>query len=266
MKGADRAVCKGELDAYGILLPARHHILIAFYDRASGQKPEQVDKVACFTYDPAAARFRIPRCLEASFRSPGRSERARSRPTGSVSRAGARRSPTAAREPDVPWERRLDARLMLAVGSIQAVKGVEIGPAFENATRLGTEVHDEIVLEDGQLTRWTNRAGGFEGGITTGEPVVVRAAMKPISTTLMPLRSVDLATGQEAPTRYERSDICAVPRASVVGEAMVAIALSGALLEKLGGDSIEEMRPRFAELRRGALDGLEMDKEPWRFR
>jgi chorismate synthase len=166
----------------------------------------------------------------------------------------------------VHWERRLDARLMLAVGSIQAVKGVEIGPAFENATRLGTEVHDEIVLEDGQLSRWTNHAGGFEGGITTGEPIVVRAAMKPISTTLMPLRSVDLATGQEAPTQYERSDICAVPRASVVGEAMVAFALSDALLEKLGGDSIEEMRPRFAELRRGALDDLEMDDEPWRFR
>lgn len=166
----------------------------------------------------------------------------------------------------VHWERRLDARLMLAVGSIQAVKGVEIGPAFENATLLGTEVHDEIVSEDGQLSRWTNRAGGFEGGITTGEPVVVRAAMKPISTTLMPLRSVDLATGQEAPTQYERSDICAVPRASIVGEAMVAIALSDALMEKLGGDSIEEMRPRFAELRRGALDDLEMDNEPWRFR
>jgi chorismate synthase len=166
----------------------------------------------------------------------------------------------------VHWERRLDARLMFAVGSIQAVKGVEIGPAFENASRLGTEVHDEIVLEDGHLSRWTNRAGGFEGGITTGEPVVVRAAMKPISTTLMPLRSVDLATGQEAPTRYERSDTCAVPRASVVGEAMVAIALSDALLEKLGGDSLEEMRPRFAELRRGALDDLEMDNEPWRFR
>jgi chorismate synthase len=165
----------------------------------------------------------------------------------------------------VHWERRLDARLMLALGSIQAVKGVEIGPAFENATRLGTEVHDEIVVEDGKLSRWTNRAGGFEGGITTGEPVVVRAAMKPISTTLMPLRSVDLATGQEAPTRYERSDICAVPRASIVGEAMVAITLGDALLEKLGGDSIEEMRPRFAELRRGALDELEMDNEPWRF-
>ena len=165
----------------------------------------------------------------------------------------------------VHWDRRLDARLMLAVGSIQAVKGVEIGPAFENATRRGTEVHDEIFLEDGLLVRHTNRAGGFEGGITTGQPVVVRAAMKPISTTLTPLRSVDLATGEPAATRYERSDVCAVPRAAVVGEAMVAFVLADALVEKLGGDSLAEMQPRFIALRRGALDELEMDNVPWRF-
>jgi chorismate synthase len=165
----------------------------------------------------------------------------------------------------VHWDRRLDARLMGAVGSIQAVKGVEIGPAFENAARRGTQVHDEIFVEEGQLTRRTNRAGGFEGGITTGQPVVVRAAMKPISTTLTPLRSVDLATGEPAATRYERSDTCAVPRAAVVGEAMVAFVLADALLEKLGGDSLAEMQPRFAALRRGALDELEMDNAPWRF-
>jgi chorismate synthase len=165
----------------------------------------------------------------------------------------------------VHWDRRLDARLMGAVGSIQAVKGVEIGPAFENAARRGTQVHDEIFVEEGQLTRRTNRAGGFEGGITTGQPVVVRAAMKPISTTLTPLRSVDLATGEPAATRYERSDTCAVPRAAVVGEAMVAFVLADALLEKLGGDSLAEMQPRFASLRRGALDELEMDNAPWRF-
>ena len=164
----------------------------------------------------------------------------------------------------VHWDRRLDARLMGAVGSIQAVKGVEIGPAFENAARRGTEVHDEI-LAGGLLIRPTNRAGGFEGGITTGQPVVVRAAMKPISTTLTPLRSVDLATGQPAATRYERSDICAVPRAAVVGEAMVAFVLADALLEKLGGDSLAEMRPRFAALRRGSLEELEMDNAAWRF-
>ena len=165
----------------------------------------------------------------------------------------------------VHWDRRLDARLMAAVGSIQAVKGVEIGPAFENATRHGTEVHDEIFIEDGRLIRRTNRAGGFEGGITTGQPIVVRGAMKPISTTLTPLRSVDLVTGESTVTRYERSDICAVPRAAVVGEAMVAFVLADALLEKLGGDSLSELRPRFSALRRGTLEELEMDNVPWRF-
>ena len=165
----------------------------------------------------------------------------------------------------VHWDRRLDARLMAAVGSIPAVKGVEIGPAFENATRQGTEVHDEIYEQDGALVRRTNRAGGFEGGISTGEPVIVRAAMKPISTTLTPLHSVDLASGDPASTRYERSDTCAVPRAAVVGEAMVAYVLADALLDKLGGDSLDEMRPRFANLRRGMLKDLEMDNEPWRF-
>jgi chorismate synthase len=165
----------------------------------------------------------------------------------------------------VHWDRRLDARLMAAVGSIPAVKGVEIGPAFENVARRGTEVHDEIYEEDGALVRRTNRAGGFEGGITTGQPVIVRSAMKPISTTLTPLRSVDLASGEPALTRYERSDICAVPRAVVIGEAMVAFVVADALLEKLGGDSLGEMRPRFATLRRGMLNDLEMDNEPWRF-
>jgi chorismate synthase len=165
----------------------------------------------------------------------------------------------------VQWDRRLDARLMMAVGSIQAIKGVEIGPAFANAGRPGTQVHDEIWLEDGRLIRRTNRAGGFEGGITTGQPVVVRAAMKPISTTLTPLRSVDLAAGEPAETRYERSDICAVPRAAVVGEAMVAFVLAGALSGKLGGDSLAEMRSRFEALRTSTLDDLEMDNEPWRF-
>jgi chorismate synthase len=165
----------------------------------------------------------------------------------------------------VHWDRRLDARLMGAVGSIQAVKGMEIGPAFANAARPGTQVHDEIVIRDGRLARASNRAGGLEGGITTGEPVVVRAAMKPISTTLTPLPSVDLATGEPALTRYERSDVCAVPRAAVVGEAMVAFLLADALLDKLGGDSLGEMRPRFDALRRGTLDEMEMDNAAWRF-
>jgi chorismate synthase len=165
----------------------------------------------------------------------------------------------------VHWDRKLDARLLAALGSIPAVKGAEVGPAFENAGRRGTEVHDEILVEDGRLLRATNRAGGLEGGVTTGQPLVLRAAMKPISTTLTPLRSVDLAGGQPAGTRYERSDICAVPRAVVVGEAMVAFVLAGALLEKLGGDSLDEMRPRLAGLRQARLEDLEMDNVPWRF-
>jgi chorismate synthase len=141
------------------------------------------------------------------------------------------------------WERRLDARLAWAVMSIPAIKGVEIGPAFESARQPGTQVHDEIIPDgEGGVTRHTNRAGGFEGGMTNGMPVVVRAAMKPIPTTVTPLRSVDLATGEPAETAYQRSDICAVPAASIVGEAMVAWVLADALLEKLGGDSLEEMK------------------------
>ncbi len=165
----------------------------------------------------------------------------------------------------VHWDRRLDAQLMASVGSIHAIKGVEIGTAFANAQRPGSQVHDEIFLaEDGQsLVRRTNRSGGFEGGITTGEPIIVRAAMKPISTVLNPRQSVDLATGQPAETVYERSDFCAVPRAAVVGEAMVAFTLADALLEKLGGDSLAEMQPRFAALRRARLEDLPMDDVAW---
>ncbi len=164
------------------------------------------------------------------------------------------------------WDRRLEARLSMAMTSIQAVKGVEIGPAFENATRKGTEVHDEIYLEgeDG-LARKTNRSGGIEGGITTGAPIVVRAAMKPISTTLTPLRSVNLATFEPGETTYERSDVCAVPRAVPVGEAMAALVLADALFEKLGGDSLEEMRPRFENLCRGNRGDFALDNTPWRF-
>jgi chorismate synthase len=166
----------------------------------------------------------------------------------------------------VHWDRRLDARLMGSVGSVQAVKGVEVGPAFDNAARFGSEAHDEIFLEDdGRLARHTNRAGGFEGGISNGEPIVVRAAMKPISTVLNPRRTVDLATAAETNTVYERSDFCSVPRAAVVGEAMVAFTLADALVEKIGGDSLEELRPRFAALRQARLQDLLVDDRPWRF-
>jgi chorismate synthase len=154
----------------------------------------------------------------------------------------------------VHWDRRLDSRLAAAVMSIQAIKGVEIGPAFENARRRGTQVHDEFerigesaswrVGESANqlVARGSNRAGGIEGGMSNGQPIEVRAAMKPIPTTIKPLRSVDLATGEPAETQYQRSDVCAVPAASIVGEAMVAWVLADGLIEKLGGDNMQEMR------------------------
>jgi len=165
----------------------------------------------------------------------------------------------------VHYDRRLTGRLLGAMGSIQSIKGAEIGPAFANTTRPGTQVHDAIELQDGILRRRTNRAGGLEGGVTTGEPLIVRAAMKPISTTLTPLDTVDLATGDASPTVYERSDFCAVPRAVVVGEAMVAFVLADALLEKLGGDHMGELHERFQQLRQGRLDEFNMHNTPWRF-
>jgi len=143
----------------------------------------------------------------------------------------------------VQWDRRLDARLAAALVSIPAIKGIEIGSAFENTRRRGTQVHDPFVMdESGGVDRVTNRAGGIEGGMTNGKPVVVRAAMKPIPTTVTPQQSVDLATGQPATTQYQRSDVCAVPAAAVVGEAMVAWVLAQACLEKYGGDSMQELQ------------------------
>lgn len=159
------------------------------------------------------------------------------------------------------WDRRLEARLGAAVLSIQAIKGVEIGTAFTNARLPGTQAQDPIVLEGENLVRPTNRAGGLEGGITNGQPLHIRAAMKPIATTLTPQRTVDLATGQEVPTQYERSDFCPVPRAVIIVEAMVAFVLAEALIEKLGGDSLDEMRPRFQALRQPRLSDLRMDGE-----
>ncbi len=166
----------------------------------------------------------------------------------------------------VHFDRKLDGRLMGALGGVPSVKGVELGAAFDQAGMSGTQVHDGIIRdESGNLRRSSNRAGGLEGGITTGEPLIARMAMKPISTTLTPLPSVNLATGEPGGTNYERSDTCAVPRATVIGEAMMAMVLADSLLEKLGGDSLEEIRPRFEALRRSHIDDLPMDNQPWRF-
>ena len=142
----------------------------------------------------------------------------------------------------IQWDRRLDAQLAQALVSIPAVKGAEIGDAFENAAKSGREVHDELFPDGTAVRRVTNRAGGIEGGMTNGAPIVVRAAVKPIPSVLTPLRSVDLTTGKSALTEYQRSDVCVVPAAAVVGEAMLAWVLAAALVEKLGGDSVVEMR------------------------
>ena len=202
------------------------------------------------------------------------------------------------------WDRRLTGRLCGALASVPGVKGVEVGDAFESAATRGSRAHDGIATaaadaatpsrpgrqsidpapglpaapscggegererkprRDGAITRTSNRAGGIEGGITNGETVVVRAAMKPIATTRAPMPSVDLTTGGAALASYERSDVCAVPRAAVVGEAMVCLVLADALLEKLGGDSIAEMKPRFAALRKARLDDLEIAPREWIF-
>jgi len=141
----------------------------------------------------------------------------------------------------VHWDRRLDSQLAGALMGIQAIKGVEIGGGFETATRRGSEAHDEIeVGSSGLVERLTDRAGGIEGGMSNGEIIRVRAAMKPISTVPRALKTIDIETGEEAKAHHQRSDVCAVPAAGVVAEAMVALTIANAALEKFGGDSVAE--------------------------
>ena len=147
----------------------------------------------------------------------------------------------------VSWDRKLDGRLAQAMLSIPAVKGVEIGLGFEASRRTGADVHDEIELAPGRtrtgnVRRRTNRAGGLEGGMTTGEPLVIRVAMKPISTLMRPLGTIDTRTGEEAEAVAERSDVTAVPAMGVIAEAMAALVLADAMVEKFGGDSMGELR------------------------
>ena len=142
----------------------------------------------------------------------------------------------------VHWDRRIDARLAAAMMGIQAIKGVEIGDGFEVARRRGSQVMDEIVYEEGVLSRTSGRLGGTEGGMSSGEVLRVRAAMKPISTIPRALKTIDTATGEATVAHNQRSDVCAVPAAGVVAESMVALVLADACLEKFGGDSVEETR------------------------
>ena len=146
----------------------------------------------------------------------------------------------------VHWDRRLDGRIAQAMMSIQAIKGVEIGLGFEAAKRFGSEVHDEIGYREGEgYFRYSNNLGGLEGGITNGMPIIVRCAMKPIPTLTKPLRSVDVLTKEEVRAGKERTDVVAVPAASVVGESALALVLADAFLEKLGGDFMEEIKERY---------------------
>ncbi len=155
----------------------------------------------------------------------------------------------------VHWDRKLDGLIAQAMMSIQAVKGVEVGPGFSNAGLPGSEVHDVIEPWDGDdrpFHHVTNRAGGIEGGMSNGEPVVARMALKPISTLGKPLPSVDMDTGERVQAHYERSDVCQVPPACVIGEAVMALVLAACFLEKFGGDHLEETRRNYL----GFLDGL----------
>ena len=152
----------------------------------------------------------------------------------------------------VHWDRRLDSRLAGALMGIQAIKGVEVGDGFDLAATPGSLAHDEIVSDDGRIRRTTGRSGGTEGGMSTGETLRVRAAMKPIATVPRALRTVDVATGEATVAHHQRSDVCAVPAAAVVAEAMVALVLADAVLEKFGGDSVRETRRNVQSY----LDGL----------
>lgn len=145
----------------------------------------------------------------------------------------------------VQYDRKLDGALAQAIMSIHAVKGVEIAEGFANASKYGSAVHDEFTVKGGVIRRSTNRAGGLEGGVTNGEPIILHGAMKPISTLAHPLWSVDLKTKKRVRARYERSDVCAVPACSVIAESIIAPVLANAFLEKFGGDSVKEIKTRY---------------------
>jgi chorismate synthase len=145
----------------------------------------------------------------------------------------------------VHWDRKLDGRLAQAVLSINAIKAVEFGAGFEGAARRGSDFHDQIDYEGGRFRHLTNRAGGLTGGVTNGEPIDLRVAIKPISTMKKPMQSIDLKTKEKTEAHYERSDVCVVPAAGVIGEAVVALTLADAFLEKFGGDSMPELERNY---------------------
>lgn len=159
------------------------------------------------------------------------------------------------------WDRRLDSQLAAALMGIQAIKAVEVGDGFATAARRGSQAHDELFASDSGISRSTDRAGGTEGGMSTGSVLRVSAAMKPISTVPHALRTVDVATGGTAEAHHQRSDVCAVPAAGVVAEAMVALVLANSMIEKFGGDSIEETRRNLL----GYLDAIPANLKSTRY-
>jgi len=238
------AVAKRLLEEFGIVVES--HVLSIGGEVA--QRPEELPQALNASADASPVRTLDPeaqgRMMEAIDRAKEDGDT-----LGGVFEVVARGVPVGLGS-HVSWDQKLDGRLAQAVLSIQAVKGVEVGDAFQGAVRFGSQLHDAIVSapqrpRTGGLGRATNRAGGLEGGITTGEPILVRGAMKPISTLRKPLASVDLRNGEAANAAVERSDVCAVPAAGVVGESMVALVLADALLEKFGGDSMSELSRNF---------------------
>ena len=237
------AVAKRLLAEFGISIGS-HVVSIGPVEVEIGELPQDINAAA----DPNPVR-----CLDgdAATRIMGEIDRAKERgdTLGGIFEVVVTGAPVGLGS-YVSWDQKLDGRLAGAVMSIQAVKGVELGIGFEGARRPGSQVHDPIVRAEekprsGAIGRASNRAGGLEGGVTTGEPVVVRGAMKPISTLRKRLPSVDLRDGSEGDAAVERSDVCAVPAAAVVAEAMVALVIADAFLEKFGGDSISEISRNF---------------------
>ncbi|HXG25699.1 MAG TPA: chorismate synthase, partial [Candidatus Binatia bacterium] len=231
------AVAKRLLAELGITIGSHVVMLGGIEARPPAELPDDLnaaaDRSPVRTLDPEAEARMIEAIDDA---------RARGDTLGGVFEVVARGLPVGLGS-HVAWDRRLDGRLAQALMSIQAMKGVAIGDAFDVAGRVGSQAHDEIFWsEERGYWRPTNRAGGLEGGMTNGEPLVVRGAMKPLPTLTKPLRSVDVATKEPAQALRERTDSCTVPAAAVVAEAMLAIVLAGAYLEKFGGDHVDDVK------------------------
>lgn len=252
------AVCRRFLDEFGIVVGSYVTAIGGLECRVPGMPPterlEKAERSALRCPDAAATRAMEDRIREIA---------AAHETAGGVFEVLAMGVPPGLGSYE-SWDRRLDACLAAAIMSVPAIKGVEIGDGFRLAGLSATQAQDhlEFAPDGNTVERLSNHAGGLEGGVTTGEPIVVRAAMKPLATSVKPQRSVDLGRRVDAESAYQRSDVCAVPRAAVVAEAMMCLVLADALVRKLGGDSLAEMRPRFDSLPHTRATDLRMRAEP----